>query len=158
MAEPVVHIDFGGVVFPLSGLTANEVIKAKEWTGCRNRRDWFIAIGDEDPVAMKAALVIAKQRKGENVDFATADFDFDDIEAYFVDDQGRKVEPVFELNDDGSVKTDPDGDPIPKVGENGKPVWRDIQSGNVIPFGPSGSRTTSDTPPTPGSSSASATG
>jgi hypothetical protein len=158
MADPTLIITFGADEFPLAHVTAQEVIKAKAWGGYRNRRMWFTAISDEEPEALLAALVVAKQRKGENVDFASADFDLDAIEAKFIDDAGREVEPVLVLNADGSPKLDEDGGVIPVLGEDGKPKWRDA-AGQVIPFsGGAASMTTSDTPPQPGSSSASATG
>jgi hypothetical protein len=157
MAQPVLHIGFGdGTEFALARLSAQEVIKAKTWIGCRNMADWFNQISEGEPEALLAAMVIAKQRKGENVDYATADFCYDDLSARFVDDAGREVEPVFEENPDGTTKL-VDGRPVPKFDGKGEPMWRDT-SGNVVPFGTSGSRTTSDTPLTPGSSSGSATG
>lgn len=159
MADPTLIITFGSDEFPLAHVTAQEVIKAKTWTGCRNRRAWFAAISDEEPEAIIAALVIAKQRKGEQADFSTADIDLDEINAKFIDDRGREVEPVLVENADGSPKLDKDGDVIPVLGADGRPTWRDVSDGQVIPFsGTSELKTTSDTPPTPGSSSVSATG
>lgn len=157
MADPTLIIKFGADEFPLSHVSAQEVIKAKTWTGCRNRRAWFTAISDEEPEALLAALVIAKQRKGEECDFAAADFDLDEIDAKFIDDAGREVEPVLVTNPDGSPKLDADGGVIPVLGADGKPQWRDV-AGNVVPFGTSESKMISDTPTTPGPSSVSASG
>lgn len=158
MADPTLIITFGADEFPLAHVSAQEVIKAKTWGGYRNRRAWFTAISEEEPEALLAALVIAKQRKGEPCDFATADYDLDKIEAKFIDDAGREVEPVLVLASDGSPKLDADGAVIPVLGEDGRPKWRDV-AGQVIPFsGAAESRTTSDTPTQPGSSGASATG
>jgi hypothetical protein len=158
MADPTLIITFGADEFPLSHVSAQEVIKAKMWTGCRNRRAWFNAIGDEEPEALLAALVIAKQRKGEPVDYATVDFDLDGIDAKFIDDGGREVEPVFMTDSEGAVMKDSSGAPIAVTDKNGKPQWRDVATGTVIPFGISESKTTSITPLTPGSSSVSAGG
>lgn len=158
MADPSLIITFGEDEFPLSHVTAQEVIKVKTWTGVRNRRAWYQAISDEEPEALVAALVIARLRKNIPADFATADYDLDEIQAKFIDDAGREVEPVLLLKDDGSPKLDDDGAVIPVLGSDGKPQWREVTSGNVVPFGSSESRTTSDTPMTPGSSSASASG
>lgn len=158
MADPTLVITFGDDEFPLSHVTAQEVIRVKEWIGCRNRRDWYSLISDEDPAAIVAALVIARRRKGIDADFATADFDLDAIEAKFVDDRGAEVEPVLVMNEDGSPKLGSDGAVIPVLGSDGKPQWRDVVEGTVVPFGDSASRTTSATPLPPGSSSASGTG
>lgn len=159
MAQPVLHIGFGdGTEFALARLSAQEVIKAKTWIGCRSMADWFNQIAEGEPEAMLAAMVIARQRKGEQVDYATADFFYDDLSARFFDEAGREVEPVFEENDDGSTKMDDAGRPVPKFDGKGEPMWRDVTSGVVVPFGTSGSKTTSDTPLTPGSPSESATG
>lgn len=134
MADPTMVISFGDEEFRLAGLKASEMLKVKAWTGCKNRQEWFTAISDEDPEALLAALVIAKQRKGENLRFSDADFEFDDLDGKFVDDQGREVEPVLELNDDGSMKKDDAGAPIPAKDEHGHPQWRAVESGEVLPF------------------------
>lgn len=134
MADPTIVITFGTEEFPLAHVTAQEVIKVKTWTGLKNRREWFGAIGEEDPAALVAALVIAKQRKGDSIRFTDADFDFDDLDAKFIDESGRQVEPVMETNDDGSVKTDADGVPVRTVDADGKQMWRDVESSDVVPF------------------------
>jgi hypothetical protein len=158
MADPKIVITLGDEEFSLAGASAQEVLKVKTWTGYRNRRAWFDGITDEQPEALLAALCIAKQRKGEQVDYYAVDIDLDTLEGKFIDDQGREVEPVLELKDDGTLKTDKDGDPIPVTDKDGKPQWRDVVSGDVIPFGISESKTTSTTPLKRGSSSVSAGG
>lgn len=134
MSDPVAVITFGDEEFSLAHVSAQEVIKVKAWTGCKNRQEWFTAITEEDPEALVAALVLAKQRKGETVRFADADFDFDDLDVKFVDDQGREVEPINQTNDDGSLKLDAQGRPLPSLDKDGKQQWRDVTSGEVIPF------------------------
>lgn len=134
MADPTLVISFGDEEFRLAGLKAQEVMKVKAWTGFKNRKEWFTAISEEDPEALIAALVIVKQRKGENVRFADADFDFDDLDGKFLDEQGREVEPVMETNDDGSLRKDEKGDPIPVTDEHGAQQWRTVETGEVLPF------------------------
>lgn len=158
MADPTLIITFGEDEFPLAHVTAQEVMKVKAWTGCRNRRDWYNAISEEEPGALIAALVIARQRKNIPADFATADYDLDEIQAKFLDDAGREVEPVLVENPDGSPKLDADGAVIPVLAADGKPQWREVTTGTVVPFGTTDSAATSDTPPMPGSTSVSASG
>lgn len=134
MADPTIVISFGDEEFPLAHISAQEVIKVKSWTGLKNRKEWFSAMTEEDPEALVAALVIAKQRKGESIRFANTDFDFDDLDVKFVDDHGVVVEPVMETNEDGTVKTNETGQPIPSVDKDGHQQWRNVESGVVIPF------------------------
>lgn len=134
MADPTLVITIGEEEFPLAHVTAQEVLKVKAWTGFRNRKEWFTAITDEDPEALIAALVIAKQRKGDDVRFSDADFDFDDLDGKFLDDTGRQVEPVLKQAKDGTLILDDDGKPIPVTDKNGQQQWRDVESGEVLPF------------------------
>ena len=146
MADPTLIVSIGAVEFPLAHVSAQEVIKAKQWTGCANRRDWFTAIVNEEPEALLAALVIAKQRAGETVTYSPdVDFNYDDVSAKFVDDQGREVEPVLELKPDGTVRLDDAGKPIPVLDEHGEQQWRDVKTGDVTPFGDLASKKTSAT-------------
>lgn len=134
MADPSVLISFGTEEFSLAHVSAQEVIKVKAWTGFKNRKEWFTAITDEDPQALVAALMIVKQRKGEDIRFSDADFDMDDLSAKFVDDQGREVEPVLKTAKDGTLILDDKGAVIPITDKAGKQQWRDVTSGDVIPF------------------------
>lgn len=135
MADPKMVITFGADEFDMSDVSMQEMSQVKKWIGCRNRRDWFTLIGDEDPDAMIAALTIARRKNGEQVEFADADFGIGEVSAKFVDETGREVEPVLTVADDGTVVTGPDGLPIPVTDRQGKQQWRDVTTGDVIPFG-----------------------
>ena len=76
-----------------------------------------------------------------------------------MDEAGREVEPKFELNDNGTVKTFDNGLPVPVL-RDGAAVWVYSDSGEEVPptEAEPASPPTSDTPPTPGSPSESASG
>lgn len=136
MAAPKLVVSFGDEEFALAHVTAQEVIKVKQLTGLKNRREWYVGIAEEDPEALLAALVVAKQRKGETVRFSDANFDFDDLAVKFRDEQGREVTPIMETKDDGSLALDGDGRPLPSLDEEGNQRWRDAESGEPVPFTP----------------------
>lgn len=133
MADPSVLLTFADEQFTLAHISVQEMMKVKGWTPYKNRREWFTAIGNEDPEALLAAYVLTKQRKGEDVRFSEVDFDLDTLGAKFVDDDGREVEPVVEKLKDGTVKTDKDGAPIPVLDKSGRPKWTYADTGEPVP-------------------------
>lgn len=174
--EPVLRISYDGHHFDLRGLKAKEMAQVKTETGLRSRREFFDAITDEDPDAMIAAFALARRREGENVRWSDVDVDLDQVEAGYYDDTDREVEPVFEMDgdslllvkrdendrplrdDSGAYIRDPNGSPVGKRDEQGRLVWRYVDTGEPVP--PTDSAVTSSPPttPTPGESSESDSG
>lgn len=132
MLTPKIQVTLGDETFTLSGLKVQEMAKVKSWTSLKNREEWWKAITEEDPDALIAAYVLVKQRKGEQVRFSDADFDLDTFDVDLVDEQGRKVMPVFEQNTDGTVKTRDDGSPIPAL-KDGEAQWKYVETGEPVP-------------------------
>lgn len=156
MADPTLVVTVGGIDFPLSNPTVQEVREVKRWTGFASRPEWFSAVIREDADALLAAYVIAKRHAGEHVDYNdSTDFPVG-TEARFVDGAGREVELILELKDDGTVRLGPDGNAIPVLDGEGKQQWRDVSSGVVVPF--ERTATTSTTPQVPTSSGVTGTG
>lgn len=132
--QPTLMITVGGEEFRLESPTVQEVRNVKRWTGFASRPAWFSAALAQDGDALLACYVIAKRRKGEQINFDDAtDFEAK-VEAKFVDGEGREVEQVMHVKPDGSVLLDEDGDVVPVLDQEGNPQWRDVESGTVIPF------------------------
>lgn len=158
--DPVLVVTVGGEDFRLENPSVQDVRDVKHWTGGEfaSKQAWFSAIIREDADALLAAYVIAKRRKGVQVTWedVTKSQSFSaDIEAKFVDGD-REVEAVVERNDDDSPKVDARGNLIPVLDAEGRQTWRDVTSGQVIPFGKTDQ--TSGTGPTPSSSGVTGTG
>lgn len=152
-----VVITAGETDFPLATPTVQEVRNVKRWTGFASKQEWFSAVLREDADAILAAYVIAKRRTGAQISFDdTTDFPAD-VVARWTDGAGNTVEPAIQMNDDGTVRLDGSGNVIPVLDEEGRQVWRDAESKNVIPF-EKPSRTSTTTPSTPTPSSDTATG
>lgn len=131
--ETTLVVTVGGEEFPLDDPSVQEVRNVKRWTGFVSQPQWFTAVIREDADALLAAYVIVKRRKGEQAEFNdTTDFPAT-VTARIVDGQGREVEPVVQLNSDGSVVL-VDGLTVPVMDKEGNPQWRDVESGTVIPF------------------------
>src|SRR4051794_23222768 len=89
------------IIFPPDKLRAAEIEMVRDWTGGRigTRQAWFDAITAEDLEGLKALLLILRKRKNDTTSkFAEIDFDFDGLDAYFIDDDGRQVEPDMMLD------------------------------------------------------------
>ena len=158
MAGFVIAVTLGDEEFRLDRVTVKEVDKVCGLTSYKNKREWFDGITAEEPKATIAAYIIAKARQGVKVRWEDVDFD-DDVNARFVDDAGREVQPKLEMNDDGTVKTFDNGLPVP-VMRNGSAVWVYSDTGEEVPPPEAevASPPTSAIPPTPGSSSGSDSG
>lgn len=154
MAGFVIAVTLGDEEFRLDRVTVKEVDRVCGLTSYKNKREWFDGITAEEPKATIAAYIIAKARKGEKVRWDDVDFP-DDVNARFVDEAGREVEPRFETNDDGTVKTFDNGLPVPVLRDS-KTVWVFSDTGEEVPPTEEVATATSDTPPTLGSSSESA--
>lgn len=156
MAGFVIAVTLGDEEFRLDRVTVKEVDRVCGLTSYKNKREWFDGITAEEPKATIAAYIIAKARQGVKVRWDDVDFD-DDTNARFVDESGREVEPKLDVNDDGTVKTTDGGMPVPVL-RDGKAVWVYSDTGEEVPPTPEVVTATSDTPPTPGSSSESDSG
>lgn len=152
------QVTLGDEQFTLAHISVQDMVKVKSWTGLKNRDEWAAAIGEEDPEALIAAYVLAKQRKGENLRFTDADFDLDSLEAAWVDDTGRRVEPLFEKNPDGSYRLNDKRLPIPVLDKTGAATWVFTDTGDPVPPTTVDSEPTSPTPVKPGNSSESDSG
>lgn len=121
MPDFAVQVTLGDTEFRLDRVKVSETERVVSMTGYRNKREWFDAIQAEEPKALIAAYIIAKARQGEKIRWDDVDFD-DDVNARWVDDDGREVEPLFEKNDDGTFKTDENGRLVPVL-RDGEAVW-----------------------------------
>jgi len=154
--EITLVVTAGGTDFPLATPTVQEVREVKRWTGFASKQEWFSAVLREDADAILAAYVVAKRRAGESITFDdSTDFPAE-VTSRFTDGSGRQVELALELNDDGTVKTDKNGNVIPVLDSEGRQVWRDSETRTVIPF--EKPTKTPATPSTPTPSSDTGTG
>lgn len=136
--EPTLIVTLGDVDFSMAGVTAQEMYKVVGTTRYKNKREWFTALENDEPEALIAAYIMAKARKGESVRFADANFNLDDMSARLVDDSGREVRPVLEVDADGSIKytVNPDGTqgrPIPVLDGQGDPQWVYADTNEPVP-------------------------
>lgn len=154
MSSPTLVITIGDEEFKMSPPTVQEVIQVEEWTGFSSWPVWDIAIRAQNARALLAAYGIVKRRKGEPFDFATAGQDLPaSVVGKYVTDTGREVDIVMQTNADGSVIHDKDGNALAVLDSDGKPQWRDVESGAVVPFGETaGEPTSPSTEPEPSSS------
>jgi len=154
MAGFVVRLTLGDEQFLLDKVSVQEVDRVTGWTSYKNKREWFAALQREEPKAQIAAYIIAKARDGVTVRWSEVDFP-DDVQACWVDESGREVEPLLEENEDGTLKTDADGMPLPVL-RDGQPVWVFSDTREEVPptTREDGSSPTSDTPSVSGSDGA----
>lgn len=147
--QPVLVITVGGEEFPLESPSVQEVRTVKKWTSGEfsSRQQWFTAALREDADALLACYVTVKRRQGQPISFDDATDFPSDVKAKFVDGDGREVEQVLQVKDDGSVVI-VDGEVVPVLDEEGNPQWRDVESGTVIPFDRT-TKTTSISPQEP---------
>jgi hypothetical protein len=131
---PVIRLKFGEDTFDVVKLMASEVSKIQLWTGFGSKREWISQLGEENIDAFRAGYTLMLQRRGENVKFSEVDFDTDTLEAQSVDGRnGREIEPVLVLDEDGDPKLNGKGEPIPVRDERGDVTWRYTDDGSAVP-------------------------
>lgn len=159
MTDFSVWVTHGDDTFKLKGLMASEFSKVKKWTGGDyvNHHDWFRAILNHDPDAILAAFTLLRFRENPETRWGDVDVDLTVVESRWCDDDGRAVRMRYQTDDDGNLKVDDDGLPIP-VRDGKNPVWEYVDTGDAVPPTPSPETTSTVTTPTHGGSSESGSG
>lgn len=175
--DTILRLEYDGDTFDLHGLKALEMDQVNTWTGLATRKDFYAAIRAENPKALIAAFMLSRLRKGEKPRWGEVDVDLDELLAYHVDPEGRKVEPILEVDengepllvkfdggeavkdDDGNYVPDPRGGPVAVLDAKGYARWRYVDTGEPVPPTDAAEETPSPaTSPQPGSTSASDSG
>lgn len=155
MAQPKMVVRLGEVQWDFADVRAQEMLKVCSWTPYKNRGEWFAAIIREEPAAIIAAVLLTKQRRGENATFDEVDINLDDTEAWFVSPTGIRIQPSFEKKADGTLRLTKDGAPVPVLDVAGDQVWTDVETGDAVPLGEPSETSSSTTRRTSTSSSGS---
>lgn len=159
--EPTLVVVLGDQTFPMTNVSVQEMYKVAGMTRYKNRQEWFEGIRNEEPEAQIAAYMIMKARAGQQVRFNEVDFD-SDVQFKLTDDTGQEIEPVFQKNDDGSLKFRQDAEgkqvPIPVLDGRGEPQFIYTTTGQPVPTEAAPEPPTSATPAQPGEPSESASG
>lgn len=81
-------------------LSVQEALRVEQWTGLKPQA-WMQALGELDPAAWAALVVLLRARAGVTCRFSDVEFDLLSAQMLDVDEQGNLVEPVEPVEADG---------------------------------------------------------
>lgn len=134
--QPAFVLEFDGQTMTVDDLTFDEMSKIKGWTGgeFNGLPKLLTGVREMDGDALRAVYCVALRRENPEARINDANLPFAKLRAFLIDpDTGREIEGVMELKEDGTLRLNADGDPIPVRTPDGEPKFRYVDTGEDTP-------------------------